>query len=190
MGGDATVSSEVGRGSEFTFSFLAGEAAPKHRVVNEGAPQNEDDARSLLKTANIRLLLVDDHPINRQVAAMFLRPFNMRVVEAANGKEALSALGRETFDLVLMDIHMPIMDGAEAIKAIRASHEAWANIPVIALTADAMTGDKERYLRMGRQGYLSKPLAERDPISEITRVRNLSPEEITLASRPGQDEAA
>ncbi|MEP7209578.1 MAG: ATP-binding protein [Alphaproteobacteria bacterium] len=190
MGGEATVTSEVGRGSEFTFSFLAGEAAPKHRVVNEGIPQNEDDARSGLKSAGIRLLLVDDHPINRQVASLFLRPFNMRVVEAVNGKEALNALAREPFDLVLMDIHMPIMDGTEAIKAIRASNESWANIPVIALTADAMTGDKERYLRMGMQGYLSKPLAERDLISEITRVRSLSPEQIMEACRPAVDEAA
>ncbi len=190
MGGEATVSSEVGRGSQFTFSFLAGEASPKHRVVSEGMPQNEDDARSTLKAANLRLLLVDDHPINRQVASLFLRPFNMRVVEATNGKEALAALAHETFDLVLMDIHMPVMDGTEAIKAIRASGEAWANIPVIALTADAMTGDKERYLRLGMQGYLSKPIAERDLISEITRVRNLSAEEIAEASRPAQEAAA
>jgi signal transduction histidine kinase/ActR/RegA family two-component response regulator len=190
MGGEASVSSEPGRGSEFTFSFLAGEAAPKHRVVSEGASQNEDEARSTLKTAGMRLLLVDDHPINRQVAALFLRPFNMRVVEATNGKEALTALARESFDMVLMDIHMPIMDGTDAIKAIRASSEPWNTIPVIALTADAMTGDKERYLRMGMQGYLSKPLAERDLISEITRVRNLSPEQIMEACRPAQEEAA
>jgi signal transduction histidine kinase/CheY-like chemotaxis protein len=188
MGGEATVISEPGRGSEFTFTFLAGEAAPRHRVVSEGLARNEDEARASLKTANMRLLLVDDHPINRQVASLFLRPFNMRVVEATNGKEALAALAREPFDLVLMDIHMPIMDGTEAIKAIRASSEPWATIPVIALTADAMTGDKERYLRMGMQGYLSKPLAERDLISEITRVRGMSPDQILEASRAAQDQ--
>jgi CheY-like chemotaxis protein len=157
-------------------------------VVSEGLARNEDEARASLKTANMRLLLVDDHPINRQVASLFLRPFNMRVVEATNGKEALAALAREPFDLVLMDIHMPIMDGTEAIKAIRASSEPWATIPVIALTADAMTGDKERYLRMGMQGYLSKPLAERDLISEITRVRGMSPDQILEASRAAQDQ--
>jgi CheY-like chemotaxis protein len=178
MGGEASVKSEIGRGSEFTFTFMAGEAAPQHRVVNEGPALSEDDSRSALKRDNLRLLLVDDHPINRQVVALFLRPFNMRVVEATNGKEALEALKREAFDLVLLDIHMPVMDGTETIRQIRASSEAYASVPVIALTADAMSGDKERYLAMGMDGYLSKPIAERDLISEITRVRALSPEQL------------
>lgn len=181
MGGEATVKSEVGRGSEFTFSFLAGEAAPQHRVVSEGMPVSEDEARSSLKGQNLRLLLVDDHPINRQVVALFLRPFNMRIVEATNGKEALEALHRETFDLVCLDVHMPVMDGTQTIAAIRASNEPWANIPVIALTADAMSGDKERYLGMGMDGYLSKPIAERDLVTEITRLRNFTPEQLALA---------
>jgi CheY-like chemotaxis protein len=178
MGGEAAVRSEPGRGSEFTFSFLAGDAAPQHRVVSEGASMNEDEARATLKSQNLRLLLVDDHPINRQVASLFLRPFNMRIVEATNGKEALEALRRETFDVVCLDVHMPVMDGTQTIAAIRASNEPWANIPVIALTADAMTGDKERYLAMGMDGYLSKPIAERDLVTEITRVRSLTPEQL------------
>jgi CheY-like chemotaxis protein len=178
MGGEATVHSEPGRGSEFTFTFLAGEAAPQHRVVSEGATLSEDEARATLKGQNLRMLLVDDHPINRQVASLFLRPFNMRIVEATNGKEALEALHRETFDIVCLDVHMPIMDGTQTIAAIRSSNEPWANVPVIALTADAMTGDKERYLGMGMDGYLSKPIAERDLITEITRVRGLTPEQL------------
>ena len=178
MGGEASVRSEIGRGSEFTFSFLAGEAAPQHRVVSEGVSMNEDESRSSLKNQNLRLLLVDDHPINRQVASLFLRPFNMRIVEATNGKEALAALERETFDVVLLDVHMPVMDGTETIRAIRASGQPWANLPVIALTADAMTGDKERYLGMGMDGYMSKPIAERDLITEISRVRSLAPEQL------------
>ena len=124
----------------------------------------------MLKSSNLRLLLVDDHPINRQVAKLFLRPFNMRIVEAANGAEALEALEREEFDVVLLDMHMPVMDGPTAIQHIRSSGEPWADIPVIALTADAMSGDRERYLAMGMTGYLSKPLAERDLLSEIARV--------------------
>jgi signal transduction histidine kinase/CheY-like chemotaxis protein len=178
MGGEASVKSEPGRGSEFTFTFIAGEAQPQHRVVHEGTTMSEDESRATLKKENLRLLLVDDHPINRQVASLFLRPFNMRVVEATNGLEALEALKREHFDLVCLDVHMPVMDGTQTIAAIRASSEAWNNIPVIALTADAMTGDKERYLAMGMDGYLSKPIAERDLITEITRVRSLSPEQL------------
>jgi signal transduction histidine kinase/CheY-like chemotaxis protein len=178
MGGEAVVRSEPGRGSEFTFTFLAGEAAPQHRVVSEGASLSEDESRERLKTENLRLLLVDDHPINRQVASLFLRPFNMRIVEATNGKEALAALDREVFDVVLLDVHMPVMDGTETIRNIRASNEAWRDIPVIALTADAMTGDKERYLAMGMDGYLSKPITERDLVCEINRLRGLSRDEL------------
>src|SRR5689334_25023992 len=96
----------------------------------------------------------------------------MRIIKAVNGLEALEALKRETFDLVLLDMHMPVMDGPTTIANIRASSEGWADIPVIALTADAMSGDRERYLAMGMNGYLSKPLAERDLLSEIARVRS------------------
>jgi signal transduction histidine kinase/CheY-like chemotaxis protein len=185
MGGEAGVRSEIGRGSEFTFTFVAGDAAPQHRVVSEGSTPNEDDARSRLKSQNLRLLLVDDHPINRQVAGLFLRPFNMRIVEATNGKEALAALERETFDMVLLDVHMPVMDGIETIRHIRASEHAWSDIPVIALTADAMTGDKERYMGMGIDGYMSKPIAERDLISEIGRVRSFSWEDLAARRTAG-----
>ena len=144
---------------------------------------SEDEARNTLKGQNLRLLLVDDHPINRQVVSLFLRPFNMRIVEATNGKEALEALRRETFDAVCLDVHMPVMDGTQTIAAIRGSDEAWANIPVIALTADAMTGDKERYLGMGMDGYLSKPIAERELVTEITRVCGMTAEQLDFAAR-------
>jgi CheY-like chemotaxis protein len=69
-------------------------------------------------------------------------------------------------------MHMPVMDGPTTIGHIRNSGQDWAGIPVIALTADAMSGDRERYLAMGMTGYLSKPLAERDLLSEIARVRD------------------
>ncbi len=73
-----------------------------------------------------------------------------------------------------MDIHMPVMDGTQAIKEIRASNAPWKDIPVVALTADAMSGDKERYLGMGMNGYLSKPLAERELVAEIYRIQGLA----------------
>jgi hypothetical protein len=71
-------------------------------------------------------------------------------------------------------MHMPVMDGPTTIQNIRNSGTAWSQIPVIALTADAMSGDRERYLGMGMTGYLSKPLAERDLLSEVARVRGES----------------
>jgi signal transduction histidine kinase/AmiR/NasT family two-component response regulator len=180
MGGTASVTSELGRGSTFRFSFRASPAKPRVGAPSM-ATSGPADIRDMLKQSNLRVLLVDDHPINRQVAALFLRPFNMRIVEAVNGAEAIAALERETFDIVLLDMHMPVMDGPAAIAKIRASGQPWANTPVIALTADAMSGDRERYLAMGMDGYLSKPLAERELLSEISRVRIRGPETDNIA---------
>jgi signal transduction histidine kinase/CheY-like chemotaxis protein len=171
MGGQASATSEPGRGSTFTISFKAGAATATASQAAVQSSGGQGDVREALKQSNLRVLLVDDHPINRQVAALFLRPFNMKIVEAVNGQQALEALGKEEFDVVLLDMHMPVMDGPTAIRRIRESSEGWAGIPVIALTADAMSGDRERYLAMGMNGYLSKPLAERDLLSEIARVR-------------------
>lgn len=170
MGGAATATSELGRGSEFVVTFRAGPATaqPRRRAVDQSADESEQ--REQLKASDLRILLVDDHPINRQVAKLFFRPFNLKIAEAANGLEAIEALKRESFDIVLLDMHMPVMDGPTTIKTIRESEESWKRIPVIALTADAMSGDKERYLAIGMDGYLSKPLAERELISEILRV--------------------
>ena len=96
-----------------------------------------------------RVLLTDDNAINRQVVRLFLQPQGAIITEAANGREALDALARQTFDFVLLDVHMPVMDGVETIGHIRRSAEVWRDIPVIALTADAMTGDRERLLSLG-----------------------------------------
>ena len=170
MGGSASATSEPGRGSTFRVSFRGAQARSQPETGAQARP-DVGNIRESLKQSQLRVLLVDDHPINRQVASLFLRPFNMQITEAVNGAEALAALERDTFDLVLLDMHMPVMDGPTAIRHIRASDKPWANIPVLALTADAMSGDRERYLAMGMNGYLSKPLAERDLLSEIARVR-------------------
>jgi signal transduction histidine kinase/ActR/RegA family two-component response regulator len=179
MGGTASATSEPGRGSTFRFSFRAGAAKAASASVDR--PLESGDVRDFLKASNLRVLLVDDHPINRQVASLFLRPFNMRIVEAVNGVEALAALERETFDIVLLDMHMPVMDGPTTIAKIRASGQPWSATTVIALTADAMSGDRERYLAMGMDGYLSKPLAERDLLSEIARLRHAKADGAPLA---------
>ncbi len=114
-----------------------------------------------------RVLLVDDNAINRQVIRLFLAPYSIRFHEGANGREALDALRQEAFDIVLLDVHMPVMDGCEAIQAIRASDQPWHDLPVIALTADAMSGDKERYLALGMTDYLSKPVDQRELVSKM-----------------------
>jgi signal transduction histidine kinase/ActR/RegA family two-component response regulator len=170
MGGDVTVDSEPGLGSTFTLTFLA-------EAVNADALAPGDDlppppaAVAEVKTRNLRgikILLVDDNAVNRQVAKLFTAQFSPKFVEAINGQEALDRLHDEAFDLVLLDVHMPVMDGKETIRRIRSSAEPWRDIPVIALTADAMSGDRERYLALGMSDYVSKPLDQKELAAKIT----------------------
>jgi signal transduction histidine kinase/CheY-like chemotaxis protein len=165
MGGDIVVRSAAGRGSVFTFTFLADAA-----VDLPLAPTPERRESFTRRLQGARILLTDDNAINRQVARLFLQPQGAEIVEATNGKEALDALARQPFDLVLLDIHMPVMDGMEAIRHIRASSEPWRDTPVIALTADAMAGDRERLLSLGLNGYVPKPLDQSELLTVIGRV--------------------
>jgi signal transduction histidine kinase/ActR/RegA family two-component response regulator len=163
MGGDVNVESKLGEGSTFHFTFLA-EASAAKAASDEAEPsaQPVPEEGSMRDLMNARVLLVDDNAVNRQVVKLFLTQLAPQVVEAVNGQEALDCLARQTFDIVLLDVHMPVMDGKEAIKRIRASGKPWSNIPVIALTADAMSGDKERFLALGMSDYISKPIDSRE----------------------------
>ena len=108
---------------------------------------------------SLRILLAEDGLVNQQVAVGLLQRAGHSVVVAGNGREALAALERQTFDVVLMDVQMPEMDGLEATRALRAREkESGGLLPVIALTAHAMKGDREDCLEAGMTGYLSKPI--------------------------------
>ncbi|MDH4274375.1 MAG: ATP-binding protein [Gammaproteobacteria bacterium] len=108
----------------------------------------------------VRVLVVDDNEINRQLASILVVDLGAEVETADNGQRALDAVSRTDFDLVLMDVHMPIMDGIEATKRIRALNTQFARVPIVALTANALGGDRERYLAAGMDDYLSKPIDE------------------------------
>ncbi len=165
MGGDIVVRSTPGRGSIFTLTFLADPASHSEAVMTSAKREV-----SPVRLRGARVLLTDDNAINRQVVRLFLQPQGAVITEASNGREALDALGRQPFDLVLLDVHMPVMDGVEAIGHIRKSPEAWRDIPVVALTADAMTGDRERLMSLGLNGYVSKPIDQSDLLTVIGRV--------------------
>jgi two-component system sensor histidine kinase/response regulator len=108
---------------------------------------------------SLHVLLAEDNAVNRKVATRLLEKRGHRVIVATNGKEALAALERNTYDLVLMDVQMPEMDGLEATRTIRRLEQGTAlHQQVIALTAHAMSGDRERCLEAGMDGYLTKPL--------------------------------
>ena len=170
MGGDATATSVLGKGSTFSLTFRALTGAARDTAPAWIQEKSADSAT----LHGLRLLLVDDNTINRSVARLLLAPTGVIVTEAANGQEALDQLAHQTFDLVLLDVHMPVMDGIEAIKLIRAADAPWRNVPVIALTADAMSGDRERLLSVGMTGYASKPIEQAALVQEIYRVMGAS----------------
>ncbi|KCZ92671.1 response regulator [Hyphomonas johnsonii] len=175
MGGDVTCVSKPGEGSVFTLTFEArlAEAAvapPAGTKPAAVAPRGATTDREQPQLAGKRVLVVDDNGINRRVARVVIEPAGVIVSEAPGGEEALEMLAREPFDLVLLDVHMPMMDGPETLSRIRSCGEAWAAIPVIALTADAMTGDRDRFISLGMDDYVSKPIEEKQLIAAMIRV--------------------
>jgi two-component system, sensor histidine kinase and response regulator len=105
-----------------------------------------------------RILIADDHHVNQQLAVMLVERLGHRADVVANGQEALEALSRIPYDAVLMDCHMPQLDGYAATRAIRQSEGPAGHTPIIAMTANAMLGDREKCLHAGMDDYLSKPL--------------------------------
>jgi signal transduction histidine kinase/CheY-like chemotaxis protein len=161
MGGDLTVASEAGAGSAFTFTFQAAAATQQHddrEILAQADAQQAPENRDL---RHAKILLTDDNAINRQVVRLLLAPLGVSIAEAENGRVALEKLAAERFDVVLLDIHMPVMDGWETIQAIRRSEASWRTIPVIAVTADATSGARERYLALGMNDYMPKPVDRR-----------------------------
>lgn len=172
MGGDIRVTSEPGRGSTFIATFTAPAVAPRLPIVRPEAR----DALAPVSGSVLRILLVDDNLTNRQVVRLFLSGLRAKITESENGAEALARLTEGEFDLVLLDVHMPVMDGCETIRRIRASDQPWRTVPVIALTADAMEGDRERFVAMGMDDYVAKPIDRRLLLNRVHAATSLSSE--------------
>jgi CheY-like chemotaxis protein len=118
-----------------------------------------------------RVLLADDDAMTHLYVHHVLADAGMDLEWVKNGEGVLAALDQKSFDCILMDIQMPVMDGVEATRKIRSSAAAYRNIPIIALTAYAMSGDRERFLKAGMDDYIAKPV-EKDYLLEILK-RNL-----------------
>jgi two-component system, sensor histidine kinase and response regulator len=119
---------------------------------------------------NFRLLLAEDNSINRKLALHLLNKFGYRVEAVVNGKEAVAALQKQSYDLVLMDVQMPEMDGFEATQIIRRSGTTVnPKVPIIAMTAHAMKGDKEKCLEIGMTDYISKPIQPEELVAVLDR---------------------
>ena len=153
MGGTLRVKSKINEGSEFSFSIPL-----SFGMHIDLKPESVTD----FYFENVRILLAEDHPINAEIATEILTLKGMRVELAGDGAEAVKCFEQSAsgyFDLILMDMRMPNMDGLEATKAIRASgHPDAAKIPVIALTANSFQEDKGMAKEAGMNDFLSKPL--------------------------------
>ncbi|MDR6531905.1 signal transduction histidine kinase/CheY-like chemotaxis protein [Caulobacter rhizosphaerae] len=170
MDGEIVVDSREGRGSVFTLGFqvdVASSSAMDGAAPAFGAANEDEPTRSPLQGR--RVLVVDDHPVNRRVIKLFLAPFDCDLVEVENGREALDALEAEIFDLVLMDVNMPVMDGLEATRRLRRDPR-WAGLPVIALTADVMRTQIDTCLEAGMDAHIAKPIDLRDLLSVLVQV--------------------
>jgi CheY-like chemotaxis protein len=119
----------------------------------------------------LSVLLVEDHEINRKLAEIMLARTGCDCVCAKDGEEALAALAQQDFDVVLMDVMMPVMDGLSALRVLRDREEGTGRrTAVLMVTAHAMTGDRERFLAAGADGYVSKPMSQVVLEREIRRV--------------------
>lgn len=170
LGGTLIVDSTPGEGSSFTLRIAAGtveEALPEQPITNESSQKAEKPATTAKGRpdgVNARVLVVDDGEINRKFVRFVLEKMGVSVAVATNGEEAIEAAAQGDFDLVLMDMQMPVKDGYTATRELRlAGYET----PVIALTANAMQGDRKRCLDAGCNSYLSKPVDPEDLINAV-----------------------
>jgi signal transduction histidine kinase/DNA-binding response OmpR family regulator len=159
MGGDVVVDSAPGSGSIFTVT-LALRAAPADSLVSSMA-QPVVGVPVAARSAETRVLVVDDHPVNREVLVLQLKLLGIPADSVASGADALTAWARTRYAAVLVDIHMPRMDGHELTRRLRGAEVArnGARTPIIAVTADAMKGEEERCLATGMDAYLVKPVS-------------------------------
>lgn len=191
MGGSLEVSSQPGRGSTFSFTLpLRIDRPAGYAVLNASTPECDTCAPDI---EGLKVLLADDHLVNQKIAVRLLEKQGCSVTAVATGVEALKALANDDFDLVLMDVQMPEMDGLAATASIRAAEQGGSkHLPIVAMTAHALKGDRARFLASGMDGYVSKPIRRLELLEAIRSAllqparRSVSPERANT-SRNNED---
>jgi len=165
MGGTLDVTSEYGKGSRFRFDLRC----QLGDVVAADDQQQPSPAQQLCM-AGKQVLLVEDNLINQKVASKILQRQQIEVTVAGNGEEALQLCTSELFDLVLMDWHMPVMDGLQASRLIRRLSPQWQQVPIIALTANALESDRQICLDAGMNEVITKPMDHQKLLETMQRL--------------------
>lgn len=181
MGGSLNVKSELGKGSTFTIMFtmqVMGDAQAVQEEERKPEQTEQPEATNTVhatepavdatiatepgkasdKDKGLNVLVVEDNRVNQLLAREMLKKLGVKTILAENGLEALEHMEKYQFDLVLMDCQMPVMDGYEATRRIRTSGCHWAEVPVVAMTANAMVGDREKCIEAGMDDYIPKPV--------------------------------
>lgn len=183
MQGRIGVESTPGEGSNFWFTVRLGHVAGVHLTEQPTtACAIPDDDGSAIPIRSLRILLVEDNRVNQMVAVSLLKKWGHRVDVAANGLEAVAAIRQLPYDVILMDMQMPEMDGYTATQAIRQMPGERASIPIVAMTANAMCGDRERCLEAGADDYVSKPIDRAKLLAVLRRCAVATPELVDTSS--------
>jgi CheY-like chemotaxis protein len=171
------VESRLGEGSRFRFTAHF-QVADAEQIEDWNVPEPPAESSSMLALSPLKILVVDDLPTNQMLVQHKLEGLGHDVTLAANGSEALSYLAGRDFDLVLLDVQMAEMDGFEVTRRIRERESSRGSaIPIIALTAHAMHGDRERCLAAGMNGYVSKPVDWNKLVAAMANVLAVAPRE-------------
>jgi PAS domain S-box-containing protein len=161
MRGAIEVESKEGVGSTFRFNIIFGFKPDSLGRADSDQKAGAEDNVSLVpqELKNLRILLAEDNTVNQRITTRILEKLGWKVIIVSNGQEVLNILNHQTFDVILMDDNMPLLNGIETTQVIRREEkQTGVHVPVIAMTANAMVGDRERYLASGMDGYVSKPV--------------------------------
>jgi len=179
LGGKISVESREGEGSSFSFTIKCEVQERIEPVVVSQSERDKLESNYIGNTDNFKgngfkkrrekykVLLAEDNLINQKVTIKILNTFGFNVSAVSDGMEALDAISQDNYDIVLMDLQMPVLDGFQATEKIRSLPEPKRNIPIVALTAHALMGDKEKCINAGMTDYLSKPVSGQDLVKKI-----------------------